>query len=62
MKGGIDLGGTKIQAVIVDDDHEVVAEARHATPIKGGPPDVVAHMAEAMREAAEAGGRRRPAT
>ena len=56
VKGGIDLGGTKIQAVIVDGDHEVVAQARHATPIKGGPPDVVAHMVEAIREAAEQAG------
>ena len=56
VKGGIDLGGTKIQAVIVDEDDEVVAQARHATPIKGGPPDVVAHMVETVREATEQAG------
>ena len=53
MKGGIDLGGTKIQAAVVDDSHEVLAQARHATPVRGGPPDVVAHMVEAVREAVE---------
>ncbi len=56
MKGGVDLGGTKIQVVVVDDSHEVVAQARHATPVKGGPPDVVARMVEAVREAAEQAG------
>ncbi len=56
MKAGVDLGGTKIQAVVVDDSYEVVAQARHATPVKGGPPDVVAHLAEAVRESAELAG------
>jgi glucokinase len=56
VKGGVDLGGTKIQVVVVDEGHEVLGEARHATPIKGGPPDVVAHMVEAIREAAEVAG------
>ena len=28
MKAGIDLGGTKIQAVVVDDAHEVRGQAR----------------------------------
>jgi glucokinase len=56
VKGGIDLGGTKIQAVVVDEDHEVVGQARHATPVRGGPPDVIAHMGEAMREAAQGAG------
>ena len=37
MRGGIDLGGTKIQAVIVDSDHEVRGETRVPTPTSGGP-------------------------
>ncbi len=53
MRGGIDLGGTKIQAAIVDDG-KVVADARRPTPTKGGPEDVAAQMVEAMKEAAEA--------
>jgi glucokinase len=52
--GGIDLGGTKIQAAVLDEDHEVLGAARRATPTSGGPADVAAEMAEAMREAAKA--------
>ncbi len=56
MKGGIDLGGTKVQAVIVDDRHQVVAEAKQPTPTEGGPPAVVERMAETLTEAADAAG------
>ena len=56
--GGIDLGGTKIQAVVVDDDHEVLGSARHPTPTTGGPADVTLAMVESMREALTEGGRR----
>jgi glucokinase len=52
--GGIDLGGTKIQAVVVDAQHVVLGQARRATPTKGGPADVAAAMAAAVREAAAA--------
>jgi glucokinase len=52
--GGLDLGGTKIQAVVVDSAHAVLGEARRPTPTSGGPSDVAAAMAAAMREAAEA--------
>jgi glucokinase len=52
--GGIDLGGTKIQAVIVDDDHSVLGSARRPTPTSGGPPDVAAEMEAALRDAAKA--------
>jgi glucokinase len=55
-RGGIDLGGTKIQAAVVDGRNQVRGEARRPTPRKGGPRDVAAAMAEAMREAAEAAG------
>jgi len=54
--GGIDLGGTKIQAVIVDDDYNVLGASRRATPTDGGPPDVAAQMEEALRDAAGAAG------
>jgi glucokinase len=56
MRGGIDLGGTKIQAVIVDGDHEVRGETRVPTPTSGGPADVAAAMVDAARQAAEAAG------
>jgi glucokinase len=54
--GGIDLGGTKIQAAIVDHDHNVLGSVRHATPTSGGPQDVAAEMAAALHEAARAAG------
>ena len=56
LRGGIDLGGTKIQAVVVGPKGEVLGEARHPTPTTGGPADVARAMAAAMREAAEAAG------
>lgn len=52
--GGIDLGGTKIQAAIVDEENNVVGSARRATPTSGGPADVAAEMATALRDAAKA--------
>jgi glucokinase len=54
--GGIDLGGTKIQAVVTDEDHEVLGSARHPTPTVGGPADVALAMIGALREAADAAG------
>jgi glucokinase len=56
LRGGIDLGGTKIQTAIVDAGGAVVGEARHPTPTEGGPEDVAEAMATALREAAEAAG------
>jgi glucokinase len=53
LRGGIDLGGTKIQTAVIDGDGEVVGEARQPTPTEGGPEDVAAAMAKALREAAE---------
>jgi glucokinase len=52
IRGGIDLGGTKIQAVVVADGAAVLGEARRPTPTTGGPPGVAAAMAEAVRDAA----------
>jgi glucokinase len=54
--GGIDLGGTKIQAVIVDEQNEVLGEARRPTPTEGGPEDVAKKMAQTLRDAAKAAG------
>jgi glucokinase len=55
-RGGIDVGGTKIQAVVVGDDNAVLGQARQMTPTAGGPPDVVDAMALALREAASEAG------
>jgi glucokinase len=51
--GGIDLGGTKIQTVIVDDHHKVLGSARIPTPTSGGPRDVATAMEAALRDAAK---------
>ncbi|MCW2979259.1 MAG: hypothetical protein JWO14_986 [Solirubrobacterales bacterium] len=56
LRGGIDLGGTKIQTAIIDAEGAVKGEARHPTPTKGGPADVAAAMGKALVEAAEAAG------
>jgi glucokinase len=52
--GGIDLGGTKIQAVVVDEESTVLGSARRATPTNGGPADVAGEIAAALRDAATA--------
>lgn len=54
LRGGIDLGGTKIEAVVVDGHNEVVGRSRQATPTRGGPPAVVRAMALGVHEAATA--------
>jgi glucokinase len=56
LRGGIDLGGTKIQTAVVGEEGKVLGEARHPTPQEGGPKDVAAEMAAALREAADAAG------
>ena len=56
MRGGLDLGGTKIQAVVVDETSTVRGKARHPTPTDGGPDDVAAAMAGALQEAAREAG------
>jgi glucokinase len=54
--GGIDLGGTKIQAVVTDDAHEVLGSARHPTPAHGGPAEVTLALIATLREAADEAG------
>ncbi|HMA27519.1 MAG TPA: ROK family protein, partial [Solirubrobacterales bacterium] len=55
-RGGIDLGGTKIQTVVVDAENEVLGQSRRPTPTTGGPEDVAREMAAALREAAAQAG------
>jgi glucokinase len=50
--GGIDLGGTKIEAIVTDAAHQVLGSARHPTPTEGGPAAVANAMAAALTEAA----------
>ena len=56
LRGGIDLGGTKVQAIVVGDRFGVKGDARLPTPTSGGPREVTEAMAEAMRGAAAAAG------
>jgi glucokinase len=56
LRGGIDLGGTKIEAIVVDSDQQVRGQARQPTPTEGGPADVAEQMAEALSDAAKAAG------
>src|SRR5271167_2695871 len=54
MRGGIDLGGTKIEAIVVDTAHHILGSARNPTPTTGGPADVAAAIAATMTQAATA--------
>lgn len=56
MKGGLDLGGTKIQAVITNGGEQVLGVARRETPHDGGPEAVVHELVAVLHEAlADAG-------
>src|ERR1700721_501949 len=56
LRGGIDLGGTKIEAIVIDADNQVLGQARRPTPTEGGPHDVAVQMADAMSDAAKSAG------
>lgn len=49
LRVGVDLGATKIQALLVADDDSIVARKRGTTPVAGGPSAVL----EAVRETIE---------
>jgi len=54
---GIDLGGTKMLAVIVDENGAVLASEEQPTRAEEGSERVVARMADMVRRLADAGGR-----
>ena len=56
LRGGVDVGGTKIQAVITTRGGRVVGEARRVTPREGGPAAVADDIALAVTEAATSAG------
>jgi len=56
MKGGLDLGGTKVQAVVTDGAEVVLGQARRETPRSGGPEAVMLVLADAMRAALDDAG------
>ncbi len=55
-RGGIDLGGTKIQTVIVGARNQVLGEARTPTPHEGGPEAIAEAMADCLTDAAQSAG------
>jgi glucokinase len=56
LVGGLDLGGTKIQGVVLDGRRTVVGEAKSATPTSDEPQDVILALVSTMGSAcAEAG-------
>lgn len=56
LRGGVDLGGTKVLAVVVDGEGKVCGEARLPTPKEAGPEGVVEAMAVALESAARLAG------
>ncbi|HEU4842147.1 MAG TPA: ROK family protein, partial [Ilumatobacteraceae bacterium] len=54
--GGVDLGGTKIQTVVVDEHGEVAGQSRRPTPTSGTPAGVAAEIAGALKDAAAEAG------
>ncbi len=53
---GVDLGGTKIQTVVLDEGGEVAGQSRRPTPTAGGPADVASEIAGALKDAAAQAG------
>jgi glucokinase len=51
VRGGIDVGGTKMQAAVVNTGDTVVGEARRPTPTSAPPEEVVAELAGVMTDA-----------
>ena len=49
LRGGIDLGGTKIQALVLDDEHTVLGRGRSETPREGGPEAVLDALVATMQ-------------
>src|SRR5471030_996566 len=55
-RAGVDLGGTKIEVLIVDGDSDVLGRARRPTPTEGGAQAIVTAIAETVTAAsADAG-------
>jgi glucokinase len=54
MRAGVDLGGTKIDVLIVEREREVRGRVRRPTPTEGGAAAVVAAIARTVADAADA--------
>src|SRR5262245_28555405 len=56
MRAGGDLGGTKIDVLLVEEERDVLGRIRTVTPTEGGAAAVVAAIARAVEDAADAVG------
>src|SRR5579884_1728395 len=56
LRGGIDLGGTKIEAVVVDAASKPIGSARRPTPTTGDPQGVADEMKAAITQACDTAG------
>ncbi len=56
LRAGVDLGGTKIEAIVVDAGNQVLGSARRPTPTQGKPADVAGAIADAVRESCQSAG------
>ena len=56
LRGGIDLGGTKIASVVVDEDNRVLGSAREETPKSGGSGRVLDAAAATLAKALQTAG------
>jgi glucokinase len=54
MRAGVDLGGTKIDVLIVEGEQDIRGRVRRPTPTKGGAEAVVEAIARTVEEAADA--------
>ncbi|HEV8104427.1 MAG TPA: ROK family protein [Gaiellaceae bacterium] len=54
MRAGVDLGGTKIDVLLVEREREVLGRMRRPTPTEGGAAAVVAAIARTVADAADA--------
>ena len=53
---GIDLGGTKILAGVVDEKGKILGRAKKTTHADKGPDEVISRIVKCMEEALEASG------
>jgi glucokinase len=56
MRAGVDLGGTKIDVLVIEDDRDVLGRARRPTPTAGGAAAIVEVITQTVEEAAQAAG------
>jgi glucokinase len=55
-RAGVDLGGTKIQTVVMDGSGKVLGQSRVPTPTEGGPKAVVTSITQSLGAAADEAG------